>query len=434
MRARRALFVATIATTMVLGVISATPSIAGPEKIFSLQAPSSIQAGATGAAVPITITNETPSGNSSINSLTLSVTGGLTITHVSVPSGAASWTAGTVSVSNMSPVKNGQSFVLTLTVDVAAGSSCAAGSVTWDAVAWTGSSFSGDQFRLLRTEIDPKTHLPYSQLVTQITAGCQLVFVSGRAPTDGIIDTPITGADGSAVQVELLSNGAPASWFNGTVTIDATSSPSGAALSGASESATGGIATFSALSADTPGDYVVHASALGQTSDPVSFSLFFSGIFCGDTVGGTQDGTSFSMTRTDAGAASGCEEIPYTLTVSRDLITLVKDQSLVRSQGATFEVTITWAQAAGDYPDFGVTQIDIDGPGPIPPFVPDSCVVVDGVAQYPDNPNANGYYPAPGTVQPWCVSNVVVQPEPGGDIMQVTETYLGSGDPNWSRS
>jgi hypothetical protein len=218
------------------------------------------------------------------------------------------------------------------------------------------------------------------------------------------------------------------------ITIDATSEPAGAVLTGASASADQGVATFSALAADTPGDYVVQASAMGLTSDTASFTLFFSGIFCGDTVGGSQDGTSFSMTRTDDGAPSGCDEIPYTLSVSRNLISLQKDQDLVRSQGATFEVTITWADEAGAYPNFGETQIDIDGDGPIPPFVPDNCAVVNGVAQYPDNPNGNGdYYPAPGTVEPWCVSDVTLQPEPGGTIMQITESYLGSGDPNWSR-
>jgi hypothetical protein len=421
---------------MLVGVVWALPSRAhnkNPEKIFSLNVPTSVPGGAVGVSFPLKFVNETPSGNSSVNSLKANVTAGVTITHASAPSGTVSWTGSQVSVSNMYPVKNGQSFMVTLTLSVAPSSSCGTSSVTWDASAWTGSWFTGSTFRLLKTEINPKTGQPYSQLVTQVNAAiCQLRFVPGRLPANGIKDTPITAADGSPVQVELIQDGSPAPWFTGTVTISATSAPPGATLSGASVSATAGVASFPALSADSAGDYTVQASALSLTSDSVSFSIFFDGIFCGDTVSGASgDGTSIDLTRTDSGGGS-CDDIPYTLTVTRDLITLLKDEDMVRSQGAQFEVAITWAEPVGEYPDFGETEIDIDGDGPIPPFVPDNCVVVDGVPQYPENPNSEGdYYPAPGTVEPWCVSGVDIQPS--GDAMIATEHFLGSGDPNFQR-
>ena len=50
---------------------SSSPSraSAAPEKIFSLNVPASVQGGATGVQYPLTFKNETPSGNSNIQSL-----------------------------------------------------------------------------------------------------------------------------------------------------------------------------------------------------------------------------------------------------------------------------------------------------------------------------------------------------------------------------
>src|SRR5262249_28647868 len=153
----------------------------------------------------------------------------------------------------------------------------------------------------------------------------------------------ITGSGGSTVQAELLQNGSRAQWFNGSISIDATTEPAGATLAGTAATASRGVATFPALSADTLGGYVGRASALGLSSADASFSIFFGGIFCNDTVGGTSDDgtTSIELTRTDDGNGN-CNDIPYTLTVEHNLVTLLKDQGLVRSQGATFEAVITW--------------------------------------------------------------------------------------------
>ncbi len=426
---------ATVAVTALLvGVVWVAPGSAHTvQKIFSLNVPASLVSGATGVQYQMTFKNETPNGNSSIDSLKAKVTSGVTITNATAPSGWVTFTANQVSISHIAPVKNGQTFVVTLTLDVGQVQSCTGSSVSWTAQAWTGSSFSGDTFKLLTTEINPKTGLPYSQLVSQVSASCVVRFVPGRTPANAVRNAVITSADGSTVQAELLQGGVRAGWFIGTVSIDATSAPQGAILSGNSVSAVGGLASFPALSADTVGDYTVHASALNLTGDPASFSVYADGITCGQTVdGSSEDGTAIDLTRTDAGGQDGCQEIPYTLTVSHDLVTLLKDQALVRSQGATFEAVITWPDPVGQYPDFGMTTIDVDGDGPIPPFVPENCDVVDGVAQYPQNPNGNGdYWPAPGTVEPWCVASVDIHPL--GDVMVATETFLGSGDPSWQR-
>jgi hypothetical protein len=429
MRARRFIPIG-VATVLLMGVVLAQPSTAAPEKMFSLNVPASVQGGATGVQYLLKFKNETPSGNSNIQSLKATVTDGLTITNATAPSGNVTFTANQVSISNMGPIKPGRTFVVTLTVNIAAGD-CGA-SVTWSAGAWTGTAFGGSAFRLLETEINPQTGLPYSHLVTILGGDCEVRFVPGREPANAIKNDTITSADGSTVQAELLQGGVRVTSFNGTVTITASSAPSGAALSGNSVSASAGLASFPALSADTGGDYTVHASALGLDSDPASFTIFDDGIFCGDMVTKSGEDTTVEITRTDDGAADGCQEIPYTLTVSRTLVQFLKDDVVTKAQDATFQVVITWADPVGQYPNFGTTMIDIDGNGPVPAFVPDNCVVIGGVAQYPENPNGNGYYPDPGTNEPWCVAAVDIHPV--GNILQATETLLGSNDPNFQRS
>src|SRR2546423_12932366 len=74
---------------MVMGLaVFALPSTAqSPQKIFSLKmdtVPSggSVTAGATGVVLSATFRNETPNGNSSINSTILTVPAGITVTAI----------------------------------------------------------------------------------------------------------------------------------------------------------------------------------------------------------------------------------------------------------------------------------------------------------------------------------------------------------------
>jgi hypothetical protein len=87
------------------------------------------------------ITNE-PTGNSTINSFRLSVSG-LTIVGVDQPaSGRATFTGSSVTVVSASPIKPGKSLSVTLSV-----SSCGDGA--WSSTAWTGSPLSGQSFDLV---------------------------------------------------------------------------------------------------------------------------------------------------------------------------------------------------------------------------------------------------------------------------------------------
>src|SRR5262245_58956599 len=306
MRRTRTMFGLVLIAALLMGVIWALPGNAAPTKTFSLNVPASAPPGATNLTYLLTFKNETPNGNSNIQSLTADVTGGVTIVNATAPSGSISFTSSHVQVSNMGPVKPGKTFVVTLTVNVSGGTDCTQ-NATWTAGAWTGSAFGGDAFSLVPAK---------SQLVTQIASNCEVRYVPGTEPTNAIQGAIITGSGGSTVQAELLQNGSRALWFNGSISIDATTEPSGATLAGTTATASSGLATFPALSADTLGDYVVHASALGLSSADATFSIFFGRIFCNDTVGGTSDDgtTSIELTRTDDGNGN-CNDIPYTLTV-----------------------------------------------------------------------------------------------------------------------
>jgi hypothetical protein len=160
----------------------ALPASAAPEKIFSLNmSPTNVAAG-VGVALTATLRNETPSGNSSINSTVISAPSGYTITAVGTPpSGTAVIAAGggSVSVSNLSPVKPGKTFALALTVTISSGSanSCTQVTGTWGAQSWTGSSFSGDTFRLL----DPPETT--ANRTTSVTPVCNYTIGMAGGPT-----------------------------------------------------------------------------------------------------------------------------------------------------------------------------------------------------------------------------------------------------------
>lgn len=164
---------------LLLGVVIAVPSFAAPEKIFSLNAPPTLDAG-THQDVKLRIKNETPSGNSSINSLEVYATGNVTIDDVSVPSGSPTWDETSISISNIPPIKNRNVYVITMDLTVGPADGCF-GTITWDAKAWTGSSFSGENFRLLNDS--------YSNLVTNVSAGCYLAW--SPAPADGTVGSTI---------------------------------------------------------------------------------------------------------------------------------------------------------------------------------------------------------------------------------------------------
>src|SRR5262245_32171633 len=124
MRRRRTIVGFVLTAAMLMGVVWAMPGNAAPTKTFSLNVPATAPAGATNLTYLLTFKNETPNGNSNIQSLKADVSGGLTIINATVPSGSISFNSTHVQVSNMGPVKPGKTFVVTLTVNVSGAADC----------------------------------------------------------------------------------------------------------------------------------------------------------------------------------------------------------------------------------------------------------------------------------------------------------------------
>jgi hypothetical protein len=143
-------------------------------------------------------------------------------------------------------------------------------------------------------------------------------------------------------------------------------------------------------------------------------------------------GTDATLNRLPNSDNSACILVPYSLTATQDTVTFTKD--LTTQPFATFQLGITWGVAAKQYPNFGTTTFDLDGNFTTTQndqFTPNNCTVVEGVAKPPKNPDTEGnYWPLGNAEQPWCLASTTVGPIPGGSDMQVTETFLGSGDPS----
>jgi hypothetical protein len=324
----------------------ALPAIAAPEKKFSVaMSPSSIPAATV--TLNATILNETPNGNSSINSLTLVAPAGLAIANTAADPPTATWpgtitfNAGSISISNMSPLKPRGSFVLTLKVSATAGNCDAR---TWNAQAWTGSSFAGDTFRQL---FPPETT---ANPTTTVTGAYVLQFVS--QPQNAVKGAVITGSAGP-VSVQLSTACGIATSFNGNVNLTGASG-----LSGASVNAVGGTATFPALSINAAGIYalVANAPAVGATSAPsASFTVYDGELKCEPGVPYTFNSFPPGVGNiTQPGYAAGqrgmynkdgspCVPVGYTFTNDILNTNSVLLQWNVPSQpAAAFRYTVTW--------------------------------------------------------------------------------------------
>jgi hypothetical protein len=324
MSTKHKVLIGLLAATLVL-VATAIPSIAAPEKQFSLKTAQgtnplpTIQAG-TSTSFDAVLKNETPNGNSNISSIKVGFSGtGLTLNSATLTPaiGIPTISNNTMSVAvGGSPIKPQSSVTIHFTVTAPA-TVCAATQVPWVVSAYTGTSFNGDNFRLLN---DP--------IVTSVTSSCQLQFVSDRGPKDAVKDVPITNvalnnpAAGQTVQVELLVNGVRnTTLFSGkTVTLTNAGTGTGT-LSGNVAALASGVADFkdgtgaSTLKIDTAGSYSLTASmtdtTLGVTpSAPVALTIFDTGIGCGPSTGGD---TTFDSTVLTGQGQLGLGELTSTV-------------------------------------------------------------------------------------------------------------------------
>jgi hypothetical protein len=186
--------IAAVVATVVLGLL-ALPGNAAPEKQFSLRFPTSLNAGTQN--ITFTLKNETPNGNSNINSFRITATGptGFAINSITPGSGVLSNGNKTISVTGITTLKPQQIATYTLNITVPS-VGCSGGTITWTGQAFTGNSLNGDPFRLhSQTESGP------SQLTTLISSGCATITVNKYE------DANVNGSQGG-------SEGAPTQSFS----------------------------------------------------------------------------------------------------------------------------------------------------------------------------------------------------------------------------
>jgi hypothetical protein len=258
-------------TAFVFGAV-ALPANAAPAKIFSIT-PSTTQVAFGSFALSLTIKNETPNGNSNINSLKVNLPAGYAIDTAHPP--AANWTGqlsyvagsgGSLSMSNMSPLKPKSSFVMTLNLNISTGAQCDV-AAQWLGTAWTGSSFSGDTFDQVNI------------VGTSIPANRTAVF--STAPSNQVAGTPIP------VGVQLTSCGGPAVGTPVTVTVATGSSSPVTTLvqnTDGSGVASFAVPTGTGAGAVPPGIYTVRASATGYLTLSAPVTVFGGDLFCGDAL------------------------------------------------------------------------------------------------------------------------------------------------------
>jgi len=193
------------ATAMI--VVAVAPfANAGPTKKWSVASSAVTSFGPT--SITLTVKNETPNGNSNINSLVIKLPTGIQVDTSQATPLSSNWvgnlsftsgSGGSISMSNMSPLKPQASFRITAAVIVTSSIACGQ-SVPWPpGQAWTGSSFSGDTFQELST---PTTTIP---------ANPALAFTP--APSNVAIGDPVT------VTITAMSCGGPAPDVPITVTV-----------------------------------------------------------------------------------------------------------------------------------------------------------------------------------------------------------------------
>ena len=222
----------------VLALAAFAVPAAAQQKVYSLNmAPPSITSGAP-AAMTATFKNETPNGNSTINSMSLTAPTGLTITAASIAIGNVAIVSGgkTVNITNMYPVKPGDSVVLSLTVTSVA--TCTPSSGNWSAVVYTGSNLSGQTFGLVAN---------HSSLGTTIgSSGCSYTFTTTPAAVNA-------GAS-SGLTATVTNTSA-----SGTITSFVLTAPAGLNITGAT--AGSGTVAFTATSVTVTGVSVGSGSA-----------------------------------------------------------------------------------------------------------------------------------------------------------------------------
>jgi hypothetical protein len=327
---------------------------AAPTKKWSIAVgPSQVSFGSV--QITLRIKNETPNGNSNINSLTVNLPAGYTIdTTKASPvetsySGQTSYVAGaggSVSISNMSPLKPQSFFTMTVWMNVGSSVSCGQGTVWNNGAAWTGSSFSGDTFQLVLST------LPGASNTTTVPASQTLAF--STPPSNVSLGAPVT----FDVQASSCVTGASGVPINVTVKNSADTTVAGAT----GTTGSGGNASFS-IPISTVGTYTITANSSGYPSVTATFSVFGGLLNCEPKPPFTFDSGNGITDPTQEGYAAGsrgfwnkdgmsCVPLLYTFTntiLTNNTVHLAWDTSA--GQFPAFTYSMTWKTEDVDNPN-----------------------------------------------------------------------------------
>jgi hypothetical protein len=217
---------------------------------------------AAGAATSFAfkITNE--AATQQLGSVQISAPAGFVVTGAP---GSASHTSSSALFLNLSLAP---SATTTLTLNAAL--ACSGGSYQWGIQAKQSNDFngSGNDFQL-----DPASA---GNLSGSVTGSCSLAFTSDGQPAGAAVNAVITSgfpSPGGPVKVEVLDgSGHLVTSSTAAVTVAIGSNPGSGSLSGTlTVSASGGVASFSDLSIDQPGDgYTLAATSPGIAPAPPS--------------------------------------------------------------------------------------------------------------------------------------------------------------------
>ena len=318
---------------------------------------------------------------------------------------------------------------------------CDGGSISWAGpTAFTGNSFGGDAFNFKTVTTTPATNI-----TTAIGSTCSSIGVTKyedpnfNGEADAGEDTlsgwefQLKDGNGNAIGGPELTDG------NGSILYIVQPGDYSVCETDdrANPDAPGYGTTIPAWVNTAPGgDRCTDVTVTVGESEQLDFLNALGTLDCtGENSQDTETGggTTVDLNRGPNSDGSVCILVPYQLTADTDVVTFIKDLST--QPHATFKLVITWGVPADNYPNFGTTTFDLDGNFTTAgdTFVPDNCNVVGGEAQVPVNPDANeNFWPAGTAEQPWCHAKTAVLPV--GDHYEVTETFLGGGDPNIVRN
>ena len=233
-----------ILMALMLSAFALPASAADPQKIYS------INVSPLGTApVAVTIKNETPNGNSTVNSFIISPPPGVTVAIASPASSASAnvtlGSDGKVYVNSFDGLKAGNKSPKTLTINLNAtygsGAACGAG-LTWTAVVYTGNSFGAETFDPV-VGTNPPTNATQSATCNyslkmapaSVSAGTSTTLTAtlkneSPAGSPAITSATLAAATGLTITSVTPPAGTTATSSAGSVNVSSTSIPAGGSI------------------------------------------------------------------------------------------------------------------------------------------------------------------------------------------------------------